>query len=181
MNDAVNLFSFQQSQKNKSKLLVLWFLLAIVCLFINYLSGPTIQFPILFVLPVILSSWFNGKYWGFFFAIALPLTQFYFNVRWEVGWDLANVAVNSVIRILVMMMTAYLTDIATKKERLETHVQHLEGLLPICSSCKKIRDESNEWQPLEKYISERSNADFTHGVCPECMEKLYSQYLVKKR
>lgn len=167
-------------RSNRNYLLLVWFALALVCLLVNYLTGPTIQFPILFVLPVIFTAWFNGKYWGLVYAIGLPLTQFYFNISWEVGWDLANVALNTIIRIIVFVTTVLLTDIAAKMELLETHVQKLEGLLPICSSCKKIRDDTETWQPLEKYITERTDANFTHGVCPECMEKLYSQYLTKK-
>jgi len=49
----------------------------------------------------------------------------------------------------------------------------LTGLLPICASCKKIRDEVGEWGPIEIYIRERSQAKFTHGICPECKDKLY--------
>jgi hypothetical protein len=52
-------------------------------------------------------------------------------------------------------------------------IQVLEGLLPICSSCKKIRDEKNGWQNIETYIENRSNALFTHGLCKDCMNKLY--------
>jgi DNA-binding response OmpR family regulator len=47
----------------------------------------------------------------------------------------------------------------------------VQGLLPICSYCKRIRDDSNYWQQLETYFSEHSDATFTHGVCPECYEK----------
>jgi len=52
-------------------------------------------------------------------------------------------------------------------------VKLLSGCLPICSSCKKIRDEHGSWNPIETYIRERSEADFTHGICPDCAEKLY--------
>lgn len=55
-------------------------------------------------------------------------------------------------------------------------VQTLSGLLPICSSCKKIRDEGNHWQPLEIYIRDHSEAEFTHSICPDCARKLYPDY-----
>jgi CheY-like chemotaxis protein len=55
-------------------------------------------------------------------------------------------------------------------------VQTLSGLLPICSSCKKIRDEEDHWQPLEIYIRDRSEAEFTHSICPDCAKKLYPDY-----
>lgn len=52
-------------------------------------------------------------------------------------------------------------------------ISTLNGLLPICSSCKKIRDDKGYWNKLEAYISARSNAEFSHGICPECTDKLY--------
>ena len=52
-------------------------------------------------------------------------------------------------------------------------IKTLSGLLPICSSCKKIRDDKGYWNQIEQYISEHSKAEFTHGICPECCKKLY--------
>ncbi len=54
-----------------------------------------------------------------------------------------------------------------------TKVKTLNGLLPICASCKKIRDDSGYWQQVEGYIMNHSNASFTHGFCPDCVKKLY--------
>jgi FixJ family two-component response regulator len=55
-------------------------------------------------------------------------------------------------------------------------VKQLSGLLPMCASCKKIRDDKGYWNQIEAYISEHSQADFTHGICPECVKKLYPEY-----
>jgi len=52
-------------------------------------------------------------------------------------------------------------------------VKKLSGLLPICASCKKIRDDKGSWQVLESYIADHSEADFSHGICPDCFKKLY--------
>jgi DNA-binding response OmpR family regulator len=54
---------------------------------------------------------------------------------------------------------------------LRRHVHHLEGLLPICAYCKKIRDDRNEWQEIESYVSRRTEARFTHSICPACSER----------
>ena len=54
---------------------------------------------------------------------------------------------------------------------LRHHVQRLEGLLPICSYCKRIEDQGKAWQPVEQYVSTRSEAQFSHGVCPDCYQK----------
>ncbi len=50
-------------------------------------------------------------------------------------------------------------------------VKHLHGLLPICMYCKKIRNDKDYWQQVEAYISERTDAEFSHGICPECYKK----------
>jgi len=52
----------------------------------------------------------------------------------------------------------------------------LSGMLPICASCKRIRDDKGYWQQIEAYVSEHSEAEFSHGVCPECFKKLYPGY-----
>lgn len=56
-------------------------------------------------------------------------------------------------------------------------VKTLSGLLPICASCKKIRDDQGYWHQVETYIKNHSDAEFTHGICPDCMNKLYGEYL----
>lgn len=53
------------------------------------------------------------------------------------------------------------------------NIKTLRGLLPICSSCKRIRDDKGYWNQVEAYIQNHSDVDFTHGICPECMKKLY--------
>lgn len=55
-------------------------------------------------------------------------------------------------------------------------VKTLEGLLPICASCKNVRDDSGYWHTVESYVSSRTDASFTHGLCPACVRKLYPEY-----
>ena len=55
-------------------------------------------------------------------------------------------------------------------------VRKLSGLLPICASCKKIRDDSGYWNQIETYIRDHSEAEFSHGICPECSRRLYPEY-----
>jgi len=55
-------------------------------------------------------------------------------------------------------------------------VKTLNGLLPICASCKKIRNDGGYWEQVETYIRTRSNAEFTHGICPDCVRRLYPEY-----
>ena len=54
-------------------------------------------------------------------------------------------------------------------------IKTLNGLLPICASCKKIRDDTGYWNLIESYIESHSQASFSHGLCPDCMEELYGE------
>jgi DNA-binding NtrC family response regulator len=61
------------------------------------------------------------------------------------------------------------------------NVKKLSGLIPICSSCKKIRDDKGYWNQLEKYLIEHSDAELSHGICPDCAKKLYPEYYDKRK
>jgi len=58
----------------------------------------------------------------------------------------------------------------------KTMMKTLGSILPICSNCKKIREEDGSWITIEEYIEEHSEAEFSHSICPECSEKLYPEY-----
>ena len=58
-------------------------------------------------------------------------------------------------------------------EKALSHIKSLEGLLPICCNCKKIRDSKGSWTPVETYIMKHSEAQFSHGLCEECSDLLY--------
>ena len=55
-------------------------------------------------------------------------------------------------------------------------IRKLNGLLPICAWCKKLRDDLGYWKSVEEYISTHTGAEFTHGLCPECMDKYFPGY-----
>mgnify|MGYP000369887611 CR=1 FL=1 len=55
------------------------------------------------------------------------------------------------------------------------HIKVLQGILPICSYCKKIRDDKGYWSQVEIYISQHSQADFSHGICPDCKKKYFPE------
>jgi hypothetical protein len=64
---------------------------------------------------------------------------------------------------------------------LQREMQHLEGLLPICPKCKRIRASESSWEPVESFISNRSEAQFSHGICPECYTAIVQPQLAALR
>jgi two-component system response regulator VanR len=86
------------------------------------------------------------------------------------------------IQILDLLMSTYESAIQKTRElektvRELTHahetIKILKGLIPICASCKKVRNDAGYWEQIEMYIREHSEAEFTHGFCPDCLKKLY--------
>ena len=69
--------------------------------------------------------------------------------------------------------TAELSLANSELQKALSEVKTLKGFLPICSSCKKIRDDKGYWNQIESYIEARSEAEFSHGICPDCQKKLY--------
>lgn len=86
--------------------------------------------------------------------------------------------VNSGLRIL-QLETELSEKISELKDALD-HVKRLQGLLPICMYCKKIRDDSNTWKNIEIYIEEHSEVMFSHSLCQECRAKYYPDYIERE-
>jgi hypothetical protein len=60
-------------------------------------------------------------------------------------------------------------------------VNVLSGLIPICSSCKKVRDDKGYWNKIDSYLQSHSELEFTHGICPECAREMYSDFFKEKK
>ncbi len=111
----------------------------------------------------------------------------------ELYWESAIISPIMDVNGIVTHFLAVKEDITLRKEaeaereklinELKTalaEVKTLSGLIPICASCKKIRDDHGYWQQVESYIQKYSDAKFTHGLCPDCMIKFYPDYLIDK-
>ena len=90
-----------------------------------------------------------------------------------VNWteSVVEITVLSVVWLVIMFTTI----------RLLNKIRYLEGFLPVCASCKKIRDANGSWSEMEVYIREHTDADFSHSICPECAERLYPELMARQR
>ena len=86
-------------------------------------------------------------------------------------------------RLVVLRDVTRRKQVEAERERLLAELQRalatvrkLEGLLPICAGCKKIRDEQGTWRHVEEYIRDHSQVEFSHGICPQCAERFYPEY-----
>ncbi len=77
-----------------------------------------------------------------------------------------------VVATRVVELRRKLAERVHELEAAISRVKQLQGLLPICAYCKKIRDDRNYWQQVEEYVSAHTDAQFSHGICPECYERV---------
>jgi DNA-binding response OmpR family regulator len=87
-------------------------------------------------------------------------------------FDRAELQARLQVGVRIVELQQSLADRVIELEEALARVKQLQGLLPICAYCKKIRDDQNYWQQVENYISEHSEAQFSHSICPECYERL---------
>jgi hypothetical protein len=131
-------------------------------------SGPDLRFPTLFVVPVVLSAWFCSVKLAYALALLLPIGRLIIASYLEMPANHTANIINALIRIAVLV---FLTSLLARIIRLSAEIRILRGLLPTCMYCKRIRNEKETWEQMESYISRHSEAHFSHGLCPECMDK----------
>jgi len=147
-------------------------------LLLDLWTGPFLMFPILFVLPVVLSALFCSTRLAYVLAVLLPLGRLLIAIFVDVPASIAANTANALVRVAVLSLLAFLVGHTVRQSR---EIKVLRGRLPICMWCKRIRNEGGSWQKFETYITEHSEADFSHGLCPECKQEHYGDFFDKKR
>jgi len=152
--------------------------MGLAILLVDLFTGPYLMFPIFFVLPITLAAWYHGWRLSGSLSLLLPIGRVFIALYVDKRIPGTFVFLNGVIRILVLGFIALLVSRTARQTReLSRELKLLQGILPICMFCKRIRDEQKEWQQLESYICAHSEADFSHGLCPECAQKHYGDVL----
>jgi hypothetical protein len=138
---------------------------SVLILFVDYMTGPFIQFPILFIVPVAMATAAQGVIAGSIVAALLPLLRLTFFLRWDLPSSWLLESVDTGVDVIILVGFAALIHKTLLQRR---QIRVLEGMLPICSFCKRIRDERGQWRQLEAFITERSDALFSHTFCEQC-------------
>jgi hypothetical protein len=142
-------------------------------LYLDYLTGTQLQFPIAFTIPILVATWFLGVAPGLGFAVLLTGLRFWMALTQQEPPNLFIISANAGIRLAVFVLLVGLTHrLQSQRDR----VRILEGILPICSFCKDIRTEDGTWVRLESYISANSTAQLSHSLCETCRRKHYPEY-----
>lgn len=155
-----------------------WGALAGLALAVHYAVGPRIAFPVLFLLPIMLAAWHGGPHLAVGLAVGLSALRFGFVFLWAPTGTVLDAAVNALLQGVVLVVVARLTaHVAGVHREARQRGAVFEGLVAICAFCKRIRDEQHAWTPLEAYLTARSAATFSHGVCPACQQHHYGAWL----
>jgi hypothetical protein len=157
-------------------------------LFLADLAVPLgVAMGVPYVVVVLASLWSSEKRFTVVVAvISSLLVVVAFWVKPPAG-ELWKVLANRALALLAIWVTTILVlqrkrvedrrEMAIRdREKALEEVKILRGFLPICASCKKIRDDKGYWTQMEAYIRDHSEAEFSHGICPECVKKLYPEF-----
>jgi hypothetical protein len=149
-----------------------------VIFLIDVFSPIGVAVPMLLVIPVYLAGWLRQRW-------VLPVAGLAATVLVLLGALLSPpggidwiVWINRLLAIVTIWLTVV---VSLTQHRLAAEIKSLHGLLPICASCKKIRDEQGQWHSLEMFIREHSEAQFTHGLCPICLEAYTAELQTRTR
>lgn len=179
--------------KSQATVFVYAFLLNLIIGYIDYVTGYDIGISAFYLAPIGLVVWFlhSKKSAGIYMAIITSITITVSNliagqvIRYY-AVELWNTAVHFAFFSISALLIYEVRTNMEKREKLIGELQQaldqvktLSGLLPMCSSCKKIRDDKGYWNQVEVYICEHSEAMVSHGICPECAQKLYPTFYDK--
>jgi len=148
----------------------------------DYVTGTEYSFLLFYLIPVTVISWNVGRSAGYFTALLATITWTVVDYFGRPSLTLSLVTWSIVIQFILFNVFAYIisqireimNDYQQLNDELEdalAEVKRLSGFLPVCSWCKRIRDERGRWQQMEAYIAQHSEADFSHGICPDCAKK----------
>jgi K+-sensing histidine kinase KdpD len=165
--------------KSNSVLVVL--AISVVVLgFVDYVTGYELGFFLFYFVPIAIAAWKVGTIRSYLISILSSMVWFLSDILSHPYSSILVIFWNTIMKLLSFLFIAYIASkiqFLLRKNReasqdLLCHVKILSGLIPICASCKNIRDDKGDWQQIEEYFEERTNAQFTHGLCPECVNKL---------
>ena len=155
-----------------------WVVVGAGLIWLDYTDGPTPQYPAMYVIPVSLAAWYSGRWPALALAGGVPFMHGLFLMTlWNQSGDLFALLGPTIFRgAVIMVMALWFARLAEHERKVHVYVERLEGLLPICSFCKSIRNDAGVWEPMETYISKRSEAEFTHSFCQACGKTYYPDF-----
>lgn len=162
---------------------VIW-AVSLLILVADFFIGPFVSFPIVLFFPISMMAWWHTARSAYILAIVLVIVRFLGALYLKpAGFPLSpHTSIDTLVYLSVFLLLGCLiNEVAKERQLLQREIKTLEGLLPICSYCKKIRTDGGEWQQLESYIIQHSEATFTHSICPTCKDEHFGYLKTKTK
>jgi hypothetical protein len=160
-----------------TKVIIVCLLIAAAIFALDSLFPLGVAGGVPYILVVLLSLSARRKRLPVYMAVGVSLLTIAGFYSSPDGGELWKVLTNRLMALLAIWAVTVLSvqrrALFEEKEAALSEVKILSGFLPICASCKKIRDDQGYWQQLESYIRDHSEAEFSHGICPDCARRLY--------
>lgn len=145
-------------------------LCSISLVLVDFFFGPIIQFPVLFVLPVMWAAWRRGARVAIILALSFAIMRLACHWYWRFPFDVTPAVVNSILRAAGLMAVAVATaNIASLVRNLKRRVALLEARLEVCGECGVVREADGRWLPLDP----GHGLPARHTRCPSCEERHY--------
>ncbi len=174
----------------KTTMILFSILLTVVLGVIDYITGYELSFFVFYYMPISYFAWYIGKRCAIFSSIFSAIIWTY--VDFKSGHTYSHwiyYILNGGIRLISFMLLSILLskirislemekELSLKLNKALDEVKLLKGFLPICASCKNIRNDRGYWQQIEQYIHDHTDAEFTHTICPKCARKLYPDLIL---
>ena len=164
-------------EKYDSKVIIICLLLSLAIFIQDSYIPLGVAGGVPYILVVLISLWDHRKKLPIYMALGgtvLTIVGFFSS---PTGGELWKVLTNRSLALFAIWVVTILSvqrrTMHEEKEKALLEVKILSGFLPICASCKKIRDDKGYWNQIEAYIRDHSEAEFSHSICPECAKKLY--------
>ncbi len=168
----------KKSESSDNKIIALCVTLSIAIFILDSLIPLGVAGGVPYILVVLVSLWSPRRKLPIYVAIGGSILTIVGLYSSPSGGELWKVLFNRSLALFAIWTTAILSlqreTIQKEREKALLKVRTLSGLLPICASCKKIRDDKGYWNRIESFIRDHSEAEFTHGICPDCTKELYS-------
>jgi len=176
---------FRYLIRTKTNSVIVSILLIVVLSVIDYMTGFELNFFVFYYIPISYLAWYVGEKWAISFSIISAVIwtfvdfisghvySYWIYYLWNGGIRLISFLLLAVVLSRIRIALNEEKELSAKLNKSLDEVKLLKGFLPICSSCKNIRNDSGYWEQIEQYIHNHSEAEFTHTLCPDCARKLY--------
>ena len=146
-------------------------MIGLAALLLDLLTGPYLLFPVLFIIPVVMSAWYGGPRLAYLLAVLLPAGRCLIAIFIDSPGPPLYAIANALIRVAVLGLFAYLVSRTARQTR--ALQKQVEGFVTMCAWSRTI-EYQGRWISFEEYLKRRFDIDVTHGISPEEAERLLS-------